>query len=372
MAMTVTLGRTGLTVGKNGFGALPIQRIDAAAAGRLLNRALDNGFGLIDTARAYTDSERKIGLAVSHRRGDFVLTTKTMATTADGLRRDLETSLRELKTDHVDVYQFHNPGFVPRPGDGTGLYEAMEGARRAGKIRFIGITNHRLARAREAVESGLYDMLQFPFSYLSTDEERALVALCAERGVGFIAMKALAGGLIRDASLAYAFMASVPNALPIWGIQREGELDDFIRCAAESPALTEEALGRIAREKIELAGDFCRGCGYCMPCPAGIEINNCARMSLMLRRAPEAGSLNAFVRLKMERIRKCRNCGACKAKCPYHLDTPRLLRENLADFERAWRKLPWSARAKSWLSLALHSARRPMALARAFLRRVRR
>jgi predicted aldo/keto reductase-like oxidoreductase len=334
MAATVTLGRTGLTVGKNGFGALPIQRIDAAAAGRLLNRALDNGFGLIDTARAYTDSERKIGLAVSHRRSDFVLTTKTMSTTADGLRRDLETSLRELKTDHVDVYQFHNPGFVPRPGDGTGLYEAMEEARRAGKVRFIGITNHRLARAKEAIESGLYDTLQFPFSYLSTDEERALVALCAERGVGFIAMKALAGGLITNSAAAYAAIAEAETVLPIWGVQRESELDEFLSYIENPPVMTEELRAVIEADKKELAGDFCRGCGYCMPCTVGIDIATAARMPQLIRRAPTAPWLSEAQQENMRKIEDCVDCGKCMSRCPYGLETPKLLRKALEDYKK--------------------------------------
>ena len=335
---TVKLGRTGLVVAKNGFGALPIQRIPADEAGRLLRKALDNGFDYIDTARAYTDSEEKIGLSVADRRDRFTLATKTGAQTAAAFWKDLETSLRLMRTDRIDVYQFHNPGFVPKPGDGTGLYEAMLEARSQGKIRFIGITNHRLALAREAVESGLYDTLQFPFSYLSSDEERALVALCAERDVGFIAMKALAGGLITDAAAAYAFQAGVPNALPIWGIQRERELDEFIACGANPPPMTPALEARIAKDRAEIAGDFCRGCGYCMPCPAGIEINNCARMSLLLRRAPRNVYLTEAFREKMEKIENCRKCGGCKSRCPYHLDTPALLRENLEDFRREWAK----------------------------------
>ena len=332
----VTLGRTGLVVAKNGFGALPIQRIGAAEAARLLRRALDGGFDYFDTARFYTDSEAKIGAALSDRRDRFTLATKTGAKTADAFWKDLETSLSLLKTDHIDVYQFHNLPFVPKPGDGSGLYEAMLKAREQGKIRFIGLTNHRIALARDAVESGLYDTLQFPFSYLSNDEERALVARCAERDVGFVAMKALAGGLVTDAALAYAFQDSVPNALPIWGIQRESELDDFIACGRDEPSLTPERLARIERDREELAGDFCRGCGYCMPCPAGIEINNCARMILMLRRAPHSVYLTDAMHEKMERIADCRHCGQCSRRCPYGLDTPALLAANLADYREQW------------------------------------
>ena len=154
------LGRTGLEISRTGFGALPIQRISFEEAGAILNRALDGGISYIDTARAYTDSEEKIGRAISHRRDEFILATKTHAGTADALDRELDTSLRLLNTDHIDVYQFHNPPFVPVPGGEDGLYDAAVKAREAGKIRFIGISQHSIDRAFEAVNSGLYDTLQ--------------------------------------------------------------------------------------------------------------------------------------------------------------------------------------------------------------------
>ena len=196
----VTLGRTGITVNKNGFGALPIQRVSREEAARLLRMALDAGITFFDTARFYTDSEEKIGYALSDRRDAFYLSTKTAATTAEGFWSDLETSLRNLKTDYIDIYQFHNPAFCPKPGDGSGLYEAMLEARRQGKIRFISITNHRMTLAHEAIRSGLYDTLQFPFCYLATDKDIAVAEACREAGMGFIAMKGLSGGLINNMS----------------------------------------------------------------------------------------------------------------------------------------------------------------------------
>ena len=160
---TVVLGRTGIEVNRNGFGALPIQRITPEEAGKLLIKAYENGMNFFDTARSYSDSEFKIGLALSDVRENIIIATKTPSTTTEGFWKDLETSLSLLKTDYIDIYQFHNPSFCPKPGDGTGLYEAMVEAKEQGKIRFIGITNHRLHVAKEAVESGLYDTLQFPF-----------------------------------------------------------------------------------------------------------------------------------------------------------------------------------------------------------------
>ncbi|MBR3905470.1 MAG: aldo/keto reductase [Clostridia bacterium] len=329
---TIRLGRTNLVVNKNGFGALPIQRVTLEEAKPILRKAYEKGIDFFDTARSYSDSEEKLGYALSDVRDEIIIATKTPSTTVEGFWKDLNTSLSLLKTDYVDILQFHNPAFVPKPGDGTGLYEAMLEAQEKGMIRFIGFTNHRLHLAEEAVLSGLYDTLQFPFSYLASDKEKALVDLCAEHDIGFICMKALSGGLITRADAAYAFLAEYP-VLPIWGIQREKELDDFLACGENPPAMTDEIKAHIARERQELTGDFCRGCGYCMPCPVGIEINNAARMSLMLRRAPEKAWLSDVWQKKMALIDDCLECGQCAAKCPYGLDTPNLLKKNWEDYK---------------------------------------
>ena len=328
----IRLGRTELVVTKNGFGALPVQRVDMEEAARILRRAFDGGINYFDTARFYTDSEEKIGRALGDVRDRIIISTKTMATTVEGFWKDLNTSLSLLGTDYVDIYQFHNPAFCPKPGDGTGLYEAMLEAKDKGMIRHIGFTNHRLAVAEEAVRSGLYETLQFPFSYLASEKEEALVRLCEEYDVGFICMKALAGGLITRSDVAYAYLAQYPVA-PIWGIQRMSELEEFLSYNDNPPTLDEGRLAYIEEERRSLAGDFCRGCGYCMPCPVGIEINNCARMSLLLRRSPAELQLTPTVQEKMKKIEDCLDCGQCKAKCPYGLDTPALLKKNLADYK---------------------------------------
>ena len=333
---TVTLGRSGLVVPKNGFGALPIQRISEASAAHLILKALDGGMYYFDTARFYTDSEEKLGKALRGRRHEAIISTKTGATDATGFWRDLETSLRLLQTDYVDLYQFHNPAFCPKPDDGSGLYEAMLEAVRQGKVRHIGITNHRLAVANEAIESGLYETLQFPFSYLASDKELALVKRCRENNMGYIAMKALAGGLIHHAATAYAYLAQFPHVEPIWGIQHEWELDEFLAFQENPPVLDDDMRSRIEHDRSELTGDFCRGCGYCMPCTVGIEINDCNRMSLFLRRAPFSVYLTDEFKEKMEVINQCVDCGLCKTRCPYGLDIPTLLRRNYADFQDHW------------------------------------
>ena len=282
----ITLGTTGITVCQNAFGALPIQRVSLDEAVAILQRAYEGGIRFFDTARAYSDSEEKVGAAFDGIREQLYIASKTMAKTPEEFWQQLETSLKNLRTDYIDLYQFHCVDQCYRPGDGTGMYECMLEAKKQGKIRHIGVTAHKLAVAMECIESGLYETLQFPFSYLSSEKDVTLVKACEKANMGFIAMKGLAGGLIHDSKAAMAFMTQFDNVLPIWGVQKMEELEEWLAFMEETPAYDEEISAFVEKEKKELSGDFCRGCGYCMPCPAGILINNCARMSLMLRRAP--------------------------------------------------------------------------------------
>ena len=330
----VTLGSTGITVPQNAFGALPIQRVSTEMAVKLLRRAYEGGMRFFDTARAYSDSEVKVGEAFDGMREKVFIATKTGAKTPEEVRSQLEISLKNLRTDYIDIYQFHCADQCYRPGDGTGMYECMEELKKEGKIRHIGITAHKLYIAEEAIESGLYETLQYPFSYLSSEKELALVKKCKEAHMGFIAMKGLAGGLINRSEAAMAFMTQFDNVLPIWGIQKEKELEEWLAFMEETPAMTEELRTYIEKEQKELTGEFCRGCGYCMPCPAGIMINQCARMSLMLRRAPSKAWLTPEMQAEMKKIEGCLHCNQCMSKCPYELNTPELLQKNYEDYKK--------------------------------------
>ena len=330
----ITLGSTGITTDRNAFGALPIQRVDMKTAVKILRKAYKGGISFFDTSRMYTDSEEKIGLAFEGMREKVIIATKTISNTPEKFQKDLDMSLSMLKTDYIDIYQFHWPAICYKPGDGTGMYECMLEAKKRGKIRHIGLTNHKLGIAHECIDSGLYETLQFPFSYLSSAKEIELVEKCRNKNMGFIAMKALSGGLITDSSAAYAFMTQYDNVLPIWGIQRETELDEFLSYINNPPQLTDKRKALIEKDRQELVGDFCRGCGYCMPCQVGIVINNAARMSLLLRRAPSENWLTPEVQKMMKKIEECIECGTCKSQCPYGLDTPALLRKNYEDYKK--------------------------------------
>ena len=330
---TTTLGRTGLRVSRTGFGALPIQRVDFDTARHILSAAFDAGITFFDTARGYSDSEAKLAYALGDVRDQIVLATKASgAKNRDDVMRCIETSLETLGTDHVDLLQLHNPRTWPDPDDPQSLYRGLLDAQAQGMTRYIGISNHRRDLAARAVRSGYYDTLQFPLSAISSDEDLTLPALCAEHNVGLIAMKAMSGGLLSDARVAFAALRRFPNVVPIWGIQRMSELNEFLALEADPPALDEALIAAIERDRAELAGDFCRGCGYCLPCSVEIPINMAARITFLIRRAPSARFLAPEWQEQMNRINDCIECGLCKERCPYELDVPALLRKQLAEY----------------------------------------
>ena len=326
-----TLGRTNLRVSRTSFGALPIQRVSMEEAAHLLRKAYDGEINFFDTARGYTDSEEKIGRALSDIREKIVIATKTFPRDAAGLREQLDASLRNLRTDYVDILQYHNPERFFTPDDE--VHQAMLEARAAGKVRFIGISSHRLDVARQAVAAGHYDTVQFPLSSLSSPEDLQLVVDCRENNVGLIGMKALSGGLITNARTSFAFLRQYENVVPIWGVERMDQMEEFLALEAAPPALDAALLSAIEKDRAELAGNFCRACGYCLPCPADIPIPFAARMGLILRRMPAAQFLTPEWQEKMRRIRNCEQCRQCAERCPYHLDTPALLRRMYDEYE---------------------------------------
>lgn len=326
------LGKTGLMVTKTGMGCLPIQRCDDETAVRILRAAYEGGITFYDTANNYTDSERKIGLALSDVRDDIIIATKSAARDYDTVLAHIENSLKMLKTDHIDIFQLHNFPSVPNPEEEHTPYSAALEAKRRGWVDHIGVTAHSLDVAEGCIASGLFETLQFPFSYISSDRDLALAAKCKEADMGYIAMKGLAGGLLSNPEACYAFMNQYDNVVPIWGIQRMEELEQWLDVGRRDVTMTPEIEAFIRKERKELCGTFCRSCGYCMPCTVGIDIRDCARMNMLLRRMPWQQFMTDTWREKMNHISDCIECGICSSKCPYGLDTPSLLKEMQRDY----------------------------------------
>jgi predicted aldo/keto reductase-like oxidoreductase len=238
-----------------------------------------------------------------------------------------------MQTDYIDVYQIHHPKKMPKPGDESRLYEALLEAKQKGTIRFIGISTHRQDVAAAALESGLYDTLQYPLNCLSSEADLRFSQLAKSLNVGFIAMKPMSGGLLLNAKASFAFLRQYDHVVPIWGIQRESELKEILEYEKNPPKLDKEIWKIIKKDRKELAGNFCRACGYCLPCPVEIPIPMAARMALLLRRMPWQQFMTEEWQKNMARIEDCTECGECRERCPYGLDTPELLKEMFEDYK---------------------------------------
>lgn len=327
------LGRTGLTVGRTGFGAIPIQRISFDDAKLILQKAFEGGITFYDTARGYSDSEDKIGNSLSSVRKQIIIASKSGANSKKEILEHIETSLEKLKTDYIDIYQLHNPDKLPNPDDIESSYAGLVEAKKKGLIRFIGISNHKIDSAIESARSGLYDTIQFPLCYVSNDKDLEIIEECKKNNVGIIGMKPLCGGIIKNIPAAFAYLRQYKNLVPIWGLEKVSELEEILSFEDNPFELDKAMLKDIENDKIALAGDFCRGCGYCLPCPAEIPISMAARINHLLKRSTYWTFITKEWQEKMNRINNCTHCNSCKKKCPYSLDTPQLLKKSLENYK---------------------------------------
>ncbi|NLT58064.1 MAG: aldo/keto reductase [Clostridiales bacterium] len=331
----VRLGRTEILATRTAFGALPLQRQPVEEVTKLLRHAYDSGINFYDTARMYSDSEEKIGIALGDVRDKIFISSKTHQFTAAQVRENLETSLRNLKTDYIDLMQVHNPPFCPRPGGEDGVYDELLKAKQEGKIRHIGLTNHREHIAREAVESGLYETLQFPFSYLSSASELQLKQVCIEADMGFLAMKPFGGGVMASGAAVYWFFMQHRDVVPLYGMQHMHELEEMLGYT-DNPPQEAEVAAIIEEDRRELSGNFCRNCGYCAPCPIGIRTDMVLRSYYNLRRMPLFQMMTEDWYNMMKVTEDCIACGSCSSKCPYELDPPSRFEALRADFFEHW------------------------------------
>lgn len=333
----VTLGKTGLEVSRIGFGGIPIQRIEKDEAPALIDALIENGINYIDTARGYTVSEEWIGAAIEGRRDRFILATKSMARDREGMARDIETSLRNLRTDHIDLYQVHNPSMeqldaVLAPG---GALEALMEAKAEGKIRHIGITAHAIAVFRRALELDWVETIMFPYNIVESQCEE-LLPLCREKNIGFIAMKPLAGGAIEDGEAAMRYIAVndlVTIAIP--GMYCAEEVEKNAEYGGNTAPLTEDEQARIEKVRAELTGNFCRRCNYCAPCTVGIGIPSVFLFAGYLERYGLADwAKGRYATLKVK-ASACIGCGECEKRCPYGLPIRQMMKKAAEEFEGA-------------------------------------
>ncbi len=322
------LGKTGLKISAMGFGGIPIQRIDAAGTRVLMEKLVENGINYIDTARGYTVSEVYLGQALEGLRQHFILATKSMARDRAGMEKDLETSLANLRTDYIDLYQIHNPNAaqlqqVMGPG---GALEALREAKAAGKIGHIGITLHSLDLFRQVLDYDWVETVMFPYNLVETQAEEC-IALCARRGIGFIAMKPLAGGAIEDAALAMRFMSGNPHvSVVIPGMAELSELEQNLEAFCDPSPLSEEEFAQINEIRRTLGTQFCRRCNYCAPCTAGIQIPSVFMFEGYYSRYDlKNWAVDRYLSLPKQ-ASDCVGCGACEGRCPYHLPIRQMMK----------------------------------------------
>ena len=328
------LGSTGLRISRLGFGGIPIQKVDAQVTRALMEELVAHGVNYIDTARGYTVSEAYLGEALVGLRDNFVLATKSMARTKEAMARDIETSLQNLRTDHIDLYQVHNPSLseleqVVAPG---GALEALLEAKAAGKIRHIGVTAHMAAVFERALTLPWVETVMFPYNIVETQGE-ALMKRAHEQGVGFICMKPLAGGALEDAALAMRFIAQNPDvSVVIPGMCDVREVRQNIDAFENTAPLTEDELARIETIRKELGTQFCRRCNYCQPCTAGISMSGIFVLEGYLNRY----GLGDWARQRYAAMAKkagdCVGCGVCETRCPYELPIRDMLKRCKQEF----------------------------------------
>ena len=329
-----TLGKTNLTISRLGFGGIPIQRIDAEGTRTLMHQLKDAGVNYIDTARGYTVSEEYLGYALEGIREDFVLATKSMSRTKEAMEADIATSLKNLRTDYIDLYQVHNPTpdqlkQVVAPG---GALEALLEAKAAGKVGHLGVTAHSLDTFKMALEMDWVETIMFPYNIVES-QGQDLIHACAEKNIGFVCMKPLAGGAIEDATLALRYICSNPDVtVVIPGMADPKELEQNIAAVADTSPLTEEEQKKFQAVRDDLGTQFCRRCNYCQPCTAGISISNVFLFQGYLRRY----GLGDWAKNRYSALEKkasdCVDCGLCETRCPYNLPIREMLKAAAKDF----------------------------------------
>ncbi len=330
---TMRLGKTELVVSRIGFGGIPIQRLSEADAVAVVKRCLDLGVTFFDTANGYSTSEQRIGKALATRRNSVVVATKTAARDRAEAAKHLDLSLRRMNTDYVDLWQFHNVSTLEDYEQilaPNGAMEAAQSALTQGKIRHIGISSHSMDIALRAVASDLFETLQFPFNFVINEAAQELLPLAVKHDVGFIAMKAFAGGMLHDAALAIKFLLEHETVLPDPGVQAIEEIEEIVALVQGSCRLSCEERERIERLRNEVGSRFCRRCGYCLPCSQDVNIPLVMNFEAIWARMPRKDVVDGRFADAISAAENCARCGECETRCPYHLPIREMIEESIA------------------------------------------
>ena len=328
----IRLGRTNMMVSRLGFGGIPIQRDPEDEAVAIVKRCLELGIDFLDTANAYTTSEARIGKAIAGRRDTLTIATKTTARSREGVEHHLKMSLGRLGVTYIDLYQLHNVSDAKSLAmllDPNGPMAVVEDARKAGVIRHIGITSHQIDVAKDAVKSGRFETIMFPFNFITTEAADELIPLCRQHDVGFIAMKPLAGGMLQDPSIAFKYLMQFPDILLIPGIEKIHEIDEIVAVLSGPCTMTAAEQKEMVRLREELGSRFCRRCDYCQPCSAEIPISVVMQTGSFVKRLPPESIFSGWIAASLEKAADCTDCGDCEERCPFDLPIREMIAENV-------------------------------------------
>jgi len=337
----IRLGKTNLQVTQLGFGSIPIQRRTEEEALAVVRRCLELGITFLDTAFGYTTSEERIGKAVAGGRNKVVIATKTPPAAPEIVEKNLQTSLKRLNTDYIDLYQLHGVSSMDtleKVLAPDGALTALKKARKDGLIKHIGISSHQLDVAKKAVETDQFETLMFPFNFMASEAAEVLLPLCRRHDVGFIAMKPLAGGMVDDAVVCFKYLLQFPDIAIIPGIERIAEIDEIYKIVQEGPQMSRETQREMDRIKNELGASFCHRCDYCQPCESHIPISMVLGSASLYKRLPPERFFGDMVAPAMKQAVDCRQCGDCESRCPYHLPIRQMLSEQVKWFEAEKKK----------------------------------
>jgi predicted aldo/keto reductase-like oxidoreductase len=333
----VRLGKTNLMVSEIGLGGIPLPRVPEEQAVAVVHRCLNLGINFIDTANVYTTSEERIGKALAGRRDGLVLATKTLMRTHSEIEEQLDLSLQRLGVGNIDLYQFHNVSdtetldLIVRPG---GLLTVFDKAKRDGRINHIGITCHQIDVAIQAVKMDCFETMMFPFNFITNEAIHELLPLAREHDVGFIVMKPLAGGMLKDVAIAFKYLFQFEDIVPIPGIAKIEEIDEIVHYLHHSPTLEPEEIEEMEKTKQELGTKFCRRCDYCQPCSEDIPISDVMNYKSLAKSLPRERLFISPVMLDIiNKAAQCTRCGECEERCPYHLSIRDIIAENVSWYE---------------------------------------